>query len=74
MIERIRPSSGLLKTLVALATEYLLPDGARLLAVNVHCLNFERWGTLKLRSQLTVLQARLAKHTEPLLLVGDFNT
>jgi endonuclease/exonuclease/phosphatase (EEP) superfamily protein YafD len=45
-----------------------------LLAVNVHCLNFERWGTLKLRSQLTVLQARLAKHTEPLLLVGDFNT
>jgi endonuclease/exonuclease/phosphatase (EEP) superfamily protein YafD len=59
---------------VALATEYLLPDGARLLAVNVHCLNFERWGTLKLRSQLTVLQARLAKHTGPLLLVGDFNT
>jgi len=35
---------------VALATEYLLPDGARLLTVNVHCLNFKRWGTLKLRS------------------------
>jgi endonuclease/exonuclease/phosphatase (EEP) superfamily protein YafD len=41
---------------VALATEYLLPDGARLLTVNVHYLNFERWGTLKLRSQLTVLK------------------
>jgi endonuclease/exonuclease/phosphatase (EEP) superfamily protein YafD len=59
---------------VALATEYLLPDGACLLAVNVHCLNFERWGTLKLRSQLTVLQARMAKHTGPILLAGDFNT
>jgi endonuclease/exonuclease/phosphatase (EEP) superfamily protein YafD len=58
----------------ALATEYLLPDGARLLAVNVHCLNFERWGTLKLRSQLTVLQTLMAKHRGPLLLVGDFNT
>ena len=58
----------------ALATEYLLPDGTRLLAVNVHCLNFERWGTLKLRSQLTVLQALMAKHRGALLLVGDFNT
>jgi endonuclease/exonuclease/phosphatase (EEP) superfamily protein YafD len=59
---------------VALATEYLLPDGARLLAVNVHCLNFERWGTWKLRSQLTVLKALMAKHTGPILLAGDFNT
>ena len=59
---------------VALATEYLLPDGARLLAVNVHCLNFERWGTLKLRSQLTVLKALMAKHRGPILLAGDFNT
>ena len=59
---------------IALATEYLLPDGARLLAVNVHCLNFERWGTLKLRAQLTVLKALMAKHTGPILLAGDFNT
>ncbi len=59
---------------VALATEYLLPDGARLLTVNVHCLNFERWGTLKFRSQLTALQGLMAKHTGPILLVGDFNT
>jgi endonuclease/exonuclease/phosphatase (EEP) superfamily protein YafD len=59
---------------VALATEYLLPDGARLLAVNVHCLNFERWGTLKLRAQLTALKALMAKHTGPILLAGDFNT
>jgi endonuclease/exonuclease/phosphatase (EEP) superfamily protein YafD len=58
----------------ALATEYLLPDGTRLLAVNIHCLNFERWGTLKLRSQLTVLQALMATHRGALLLVGDFNT
>jgi endonuclease/exonuclease/phosphatase (EEP) superfamily protein YafD len=59
---------------IALATEYFLPDGARLLAVNVHCLNFERWGTLKLRSQLTALKALMAKHTGPILLAGDFNT
>ena len=59
---------------VALATEYLLPDGARLLAVNVHCLNFERWGTLKFRAQLTALQALMATHTGPILLAGDFNT
>jgi endonuclease/exonuclease/phosphatase (EEP) superfamily protein YafD len=59
---------------VALATEYLMPNGARLLAVNVHCLNFERWGTLKLRSQLTALKALMAKHTGPILLAGDFNT
>jgi endonuclease/exonuclease/phosphatase (EEP) superfamily protein YafD len=59
---------------VALATEYLLPDGTRLLAVNVHCLNFERWGMLKLRAQLIVLKALMAKHPGPLLLAGDFNT
>jgi endonuclease/exonuclease/phosphatase (EEP) superfamily protein YafD len=59
---------------VALATEYLLPTGARLLAVNVHCLNFERWGTLKFRAQLTALQVLMAKHTGPILLAGDFNT
>ena len=59
---------------VALATEYRLPDGARLLAVNVHCLNFERWGTLKFRAQLPALQALMAQHTGPILLAGDFNT
>jgi endonuclease/exonuclease/phosphatase (EEP) superfamily protein YafD len=59
---------------VALATEYLLPNGARLLAVNVHCLNFERWGTLKFRSQLIALKGLMAKHTGPILLAGDFNT
>ena len=59
---------------VALATEYPLPDGTRLLAVNVHCLNFERWGTLKVRAQLTALQARMAQHPGPILLAGDFNT
>jgi endonuclease/exonuclease/phosphatase (EEP) superfamily protein YafD len=59
---------------VALATEYLLPTGAQLLAVNVHCLNFERWGTLKFRAQLAALQGLMAKHTGPILLAGDFNT
>ena len=59
---------------VALATEYRLPTGARLLTVNVHCLNFERWGTLKFRAQLTTLQALMAQHTGPILLAGDFNT
>jgi endonuclease/exonuclease/phosphatase (EEP) superfamily protein YafD len=59
---------------MALATEYLLPDGTRLLAVNVHCLNFERWGTLKFRAQLTALQVLMAKHRGPILLAGDFNT
>ena len=58
----------------ALATEYLLPTGARLLAVNVHCLNFERWGTLKFHAQLTALKARMAKRRGPILLAGDFNT
>jgi endonuclease/exonuclease/phosphatase (EEP) superfamily protein YafD len=58
----------------ALATEYLLLNGEILLALNVHCLNFERWGTLKLRSQLEGLKAMLAKHNGPIILAGDFNT
>ena len=52
---------------VALATEYLLPNGTHLLAVNVHCLNFERWGTLKFRSQLSALKALMTKHAGPIL-------
>jgi endonuclease/exonuclease/phosphatase (EEP) superfamily protein YafD len=59
---------------VALATEYLLPNGTVLLALNVHCLNFERWGTFKLRSQLEGIKAMMAKHTGPIILAGDFNT
>jgi len=59
---------------MALATEYPLPDGTRLLAVNVHCLNFERWGTLKFGAQLAALKALMATHKGPILLAGDFNT
>ncbi|MGE0823357.1 MAG: endonuclease/exonuclease/phosphatase family protein [Candidatus Binatia bacterium] len=59
---------------VALATVYPLPTGARLLAINVHCLNFERWGTFKLRAQLTALKRIMERHTGPILLGGDFNT
>jgi len=40
----------------------------------VHCLNFERWGTLKFGAQLAALKALMATHKGPILLAGDFNT
>lgn len=59
---------------VSLLTVYPLNDGRTLLAVNVHLLDFERWGTLKLRSQLEDLEAVIAKHPDPVIVAGDFNT
>ncbi len=41
---------------VSLITEYPLSNGSSLLAVNVHLLNFERWGTFMFRSQLDELK------------------
>ena len=58
----------------SLATCYPLEDGRQLLAVNVHCLNFERWGTGRLRAQLEDLTRVLRNHSGPILLAGDFNT
>jgi endonuclease/exonuclease/phosphatase (EEP) superfamily protein YafD len=59
---------------VSLVTVYPLADGTTLLAVNVHLLVFERWGTLKLRSQLEDLEAVIAQHHGPVIVAGDFNT
>ena len=59
---------------VSLIAEYPLPNGKSLLTVNVHLLNFERWGDLKIRDQLEDLRAILKIHTGPVIMAGDFNT
>ena len=59
---------------VSLVTEYPLPTGEKLLAVNVHLLNFERWSVKKISHQLMELKSILANHAGPLLMAGDFNT
>jgi endonuclease/exonuclease/phosphatase (EEP) superfamily protein YafD len=59
---------------VSLVTEYRLADGATLLAVNVHLLNFEKWNPFMLRAQLADLEAVMAAHDGPTVMAGDFNT
>jgi endonuclease/exonuclease/phosphatase (EEP) superfamily protein YafD len=59
---------------VCLITEHALPSGENLLAANVHLLNFERWGTYKLRTQLHQLKSTVAHHLGPIVMAGDFNT
>jgi endonuclease/exonuclease/phosphatase (EEP) superfamily protein YafD len=59
---------------LSLITEYPLPNGDSLLAVNVHLLTFERWATINVRAQLNELQSIIAAHRGPVLLAGDFNT
>ena len=59
---------------VSLVTEYPLPDGRRLLAVNVHLLNFERWSLKKISHQLEDLKSIMAVHSGPIIMAGDFNT
>jgi endonuclease/exonuclease/phosphatase (EEP) superfamily protein YafD len=58
---------------LSLVTEYLLVNGQRLMAVNVHLLAFERWGTTGIGSQLDDLGAVMREHTGPIILIGDFN-
>ena len=58
---------------LSLVTEYPLVNGQRLLAINVHLLAFERWSTAGIGSQLDDLQAVMAEHAGPIILVGDFN-
>ena len=59
---------------VSLVTEYPLPNGENLMAVNVHLLNFERWSIKKISHQLEDLKAIMAGHTGPIIMAGDFNT
>ena len=59
---------------MSLVTEYPLPNGEKLLAVNVHLLNFERWSLKKLRRQLEDLKSIMAHHEGPIVMAGDFNT
>ena len=59
---------------VSLLTEYPLPGGKNLLTVNVHLLNFERWGDLKIRDQLADLKSLMIIHPGPIIMAGDFNT
>lgn len=58
----------------SLATEHPLPGGQTLLAMNVHCLAFERWGTAGFRAQLESIETLLRRHGGPIVLGGDFNT
>lgn len=59
---------------LSLVTEYPLANGQRLLAINVHLLAFERWGTTGIGSQLDDLKAVMEVHPGPTIMVGDFNT
>ena len=59
---------------VSLVTEYPLPNGENLLALNVHLLNFEVWSLKKINHQLEDLKTIMAKHTGPIIMAGDFNT
>lgn len=59
---------------LSLMTVYPLANGQSLLAVNVHLLAFERWGTTGIRSQLDDLEDAIDKHVGPVILAGDFNT
>jgi endonuclease/exonuclease/phosphatase (EEP) superfamily protein YafD len=58
---------------LSLVTEYPLVNGQRLLAINVHLLAFERWGTSGIGSQLDDLKAIMGAHSGPIILAGDFN-
>jgi endonuclease/exonuclease/phosphatase (EEP) superfamily protein YafD len=59
---------------VSLITEYPLPNGSTLLAVNVHLMNFESWEPFMLRAQLRDLELIMAQHEGPIIMAGDFNT
>ena len=59
---------------VSLVTEYPLPNGENLLAVNVHLLNFEVWSIKKISHQLKDLKTIMANHQGPIIMAGDFNT
>jgi endonuclease/exonuclease/phosphatase (EEP) superfamily protein YafD len=59
---------------VSLITEYSLPKGKTLLAVNVHLLNFESWEPFMLRAQLRNLELVMVQHEGPIIMAGDFNT
>lgn len=57
----------------SLLTEHPLLDGRTLLAANVHLLNFERFSTPGLFSQLSELEVALREHEGPVVVAGDFN-
>jgi endonuclease/exonuclease/phosphatase (EEP) superfamily protein YafD len=59
---------------LSLATTYRLANGACVLSINVHCLVFERWGTMRFRSQLAGLKQAMKVHNGPIIFAGDFNT
>lgn len=77
---RIEPVStkyrefGVTAPKVSLVTEYPLPNGENLLALNVHLLNFERWSVKKISHQLQDLKTIMAHHAGPIIMAGDFNT
>jgi endonuclease/exonuclease/phosphatase (EEP) superfamily protein YafD len=59
---------------LSLITRHRLSNDQVLLAVNIHLLTFERWGTMKLRAQLDQLKAIMTAHAGPIVFVGDFNS
>ena len=59
---------------VSLVAEYPLPNGEKLLSLNVHLLNFEVWSTKKITHQLEDLKKIMAAHEGPIVMAGDFNT
>jgi endonuclease/exonuclease/phosphatase (EEP) superfamily protein YafD len=71
---RQNPEPELTAPKLSLITEYPLPNGDRLLAVNVHLLTFERQGTMKLRSRLDEIKSIMIEHSGPIIVGADFNT
>ena len=65
---------GITAPKVSLVSEYPLLNGDRLLTLNVHLLNFERWSVKKIRHQIEALKEIMANHSGPILITGDFNT
>ncbi len=58
---------------ISLVTEYpLLTQCQTLLTINTHLINFV--DLTKFKSQLQELEARMSRHTGPIIFSGDFNT
>jgi endonuclease/exonuclease/phosphatase (EEP) superfamily protein YafD len=58
----------------AMASYHPMPNREVLLAVNVHCLNFERCGTKAISDQLADIRRIMSLHDGPIVFAGDFNT
>ncbi|WP_049723401.1 endonuclease/exonuclease/phosphatase family protein [Gilvimarinus polysaccharolyticus] len=53
--------------------EYVLQNGERLLAINLHAINFT-WGTKAYHAQLNTAAAIMRAHRGPIIFAGDLNS